>query len=236
MAPRWLCVLGALAAGAGVMLILVLLIVSSEDRPLWGIDHGLLTAVAGVIATTAGMAAYAGMASRSPNSPNSPNSPKSLSLGAGLGAAGFGLILLATMSVVGGLTTGGASYEGWQATTGFDDPWNATTARQALESQGFNVTSERPDGLIATGADGIGVRIYVHDDIDPNASQQTFLLSVTFHADGGRVDDYEAAEQQADADRPAVDERFQDILAGFEASTGWDHMREPSWEARISVA
>ncbi len=230
MASRWLRLLGALGAGGAVMFTLFLLTLFAEDRPLWGVDAGILSLAAAVLAILAGFSVSGWLASWS---------TRAMVQGGVLGGAGFGIVFLASMAIVVGFPGHGASYEGWQASTNFDDPWNATRAREALEAQGFNISTQHPDRLVATADPDVTAILYVHDQRDPgNASdaQPTFLLSVGFRADGGWVDRYEEAQEQADADRPTFEDRFHEILEAFGTATGWTHMDPVHWEARISVA
>lgn len=226
MALRWRRILPALAAGAGVMLVLFLLTLISEDRPLWGVNPDVQIWAAGVLAAVAGLVAYAGLQARS---------PKPMAVGAGLGVVGFGVVLLASMAFVAGFSGSAAYYQGWNVDTDFEEAWDASTARAALEDQGFNVTSSSEDGLRAHRGEDVRVTIDVDEPASSNASREAFTFQVVLEADGGRVGSVEEASQQAREDRPALEDRFDEILASFEASTGWTHVGDPVWEPRIAV-
>lgn len=200
------------------MLVVFLLTLLVEDRPLFGINPDIQIVVAGVLSALAGLLAYAG----------ADRSPKPAFLGAGLGLAGFAIVLLATMAIVASFPGSAAYYHGWTVETTFEEEWNATTARQALEDEGFNVTTASEEGLRAHKGEEVRVRV---DAPEPG----TLTLRVTYADRGEEADSFDEARDQADDARPQLENRFQAFLEGFEATTGWEHSEEPTWEPLIAV-
>lgn len=52
-------------------------------------------------------------------------------------------------------------------------------------------------------------------------------MQVVLKADGRKVGGFERAREQARENRPALEDRFDEILTRFEASTGWTHVADP---------
>lgn len=226
MDRRWRRILGALAAGAAVMLVLFLLTVFSEDRPLWGINPDLQLWAAGLIAGLAGILAYGGLDARSPST---------LGIGACLGVAGFLVTVVGAMAIVASFPGPYASYEGWTIETDYEEPWNATVAREALEDQGFNVTRADDQGLLAYDRDA--VRVFIdRPRASPGEAPEGFRLTVQIDRDGENVGSATAAREHAEDQRPEIEETYQAFLAAFEDHTGWAHDTEPRYEPMIAVS
>lgn len=200
------------------MLVLFVLTLLVEDRPLLGINPDVQIAVASVLAALAGLFVYT----------RQDRSPMPAALGAGLGLAGFGIVLLGAMAIVASFPGSAAYYHGWTVDTTFEEEWNATTAKQALEEEGFNVTHASEEGLQAHERDEVSVRVNV---ADPGM----FTLHVTYSDQGEEADTFDEARDQADDARPELENRYQAFLESFEATTEWEHSDEPVWEPLIAV-
>lgn len=220
-------VAAGIVAGGSVPLSVILFTVLAEDRPLWGINPDVQLWAAGVLSALAGLGVHLWRGARS---------PAGLAQGALFGLLGFGIVLatiVGAVAVLDGFGAGAAYYQGWEVRTDFDEEWNATIAREALEAQGFEVTDVSGEDLRGDAED---VTIWLHVSGDRSASsEQGFTLLVSFQNDGEQADGVQEARAQAEQARPALEERFRDVLESFEGSTGWQHVGEPRWEPLIAV-
>lgn len=226
MASRWRRVLVPLAAGVAVALVLAYLTLVVDDKPLFGINPDVQLWIAGILAALFGIAARVEAEARS---------PKAAAWGAGLGAVGFLVAVAAGMAVFVATSSPYAAYGGWTVETEFDEPFNATTAANALEAQGFNVTRTE-SGTVRAENGSVSVHVTTVNGAPGRSPNATFELSVTYDADGENVGSADKARQQAREDRPRLEKRFQTLLDAFEADTGWTRVGEPEWESRIAVS
>lgn len=226
MPSRWRRILVPLAAGVSVALVLALLTIVVDDKPLFGLNPDVHLAVAGILAAVFGVLGYAETAGMTGTA---------VAWGGVLGAGGFLLAAGAGMAVFAATSSPYAAYAGWTVETDFDEEFNATTARDALEAQGFNITHVGSERIEARN-DSAWVVLDAVGQHGADPSNVAFRMTVEYHADGEDVGSAEKARRQATEARPAFEEGFQAFLATFEERTGWTHVGEAEWQPLIVVS
>lgn len=226
MPSRLRRILVPLAAGVGIALVLALVTLVVDETPLLGVNPDAQLWIAGVLAAVFGALAYAETEGLTGTG---------VVWGAVLGACGFLVAVGAGMAIFAATSSPYAAYAGWTVETDFEEEFDASTARRALEAQGFTIENF-DTGRVHARNGSVSVDVATLRGHEAERSNATFRLSVDYDADGEDVDSAEEARRQARQDHPALEDRFQAFLDAFETKTGWSHVGEPEWQPKILVS